>query len=42
MSTDLSDLKSKIDKLNIDKSAHIPDDLSKRSNVVKNNVVKKD
>ena len=40
--TDLSNLKSKIDKLDIDKLAPIPVDLSKLSNAVKNDVVKKD
>ena len=37
----LSQLKSKVDKLDIDKLAHVPVDFSKLSNVVKNDVVKK-
>ena len=37
----LSQLKSKVDKLDIDKLAHVPVDLSKLSNVVKNEVVEK-
>ena len=40
--TNLIDLKSKVDKLDIDKLAPVPVDLSKLSDVVKNNVVKKD
>ena len=36
----LSNLKSKVDKLDIDKLAPVPVDLSKLSNVVKNDVVK--
>ena len=40
--TDLSNLKNKIDKLDIDKLAPVPVDLSKLSNPVKNDVVKKD
>ena len=39
--TNLSSLKSKVDKLDIDKSAPVPVDLSKLSNVLKNEVVKK-
>ena len=39
--TNLSTLKSKVDKLGIDKLAHVPVDLSKLSNVVKTEVVKK-
>ena len=39
--TNLSNLKSKVDKLDVDKSVPIPVDLSKLSNVVKNDVVKK-
>ena len=38
---DLSNLKSKVYKLNIDKLAPVPVDLHKLSNVVKNDVVKK-
>ena len=38
----LSNLKSKIDKLNVDKLVPVPVDLCKLSNVVKNDVVKKD
>ena len=37
----LSNLKSKIDKLNVDKLVPVPVDLCKLSNVVKNDVVKK-
>ena len=40
--TNLSNLKSKIDKLNVDKLVPVPVDLSKLSDVVKNDVVKKD
>ena len=36
------DLKTEVDKLDIDKLAPVPTDLSKLSNVVKNDVVKKD
>ena len=39
---DLSNLKSKVDKLGIDKLVHAPVNLSKLSNAVKNDVVKKD
>ena len=35
-------MKSKVDKLDIDKLVPVPVDLSKLSNVVKNDVVKKD
>ena len=38
----MSSLKSKVDKLDVDKSAPAPIDLSKLSDVVKNDVVKKD
>ena len=38
--TNLSSLKSKVDKLDIDKSAPVPVDLSKLNNAVKNDVVK--
>ena len=37
----MANLKTKVDKLDIDKLATVPVDLSKPSNVVKNNVVKK-
>ena len=40
--TNLSNLKSKVDKLDFDKLVPVPVDLSKRSNVVKNDVFKKD
>ena len=39
--TNLASLKTKVDKLDIDKLAPVPVDLSKLSDVVKNNVVKK-
>ena len=42
VSTDLTKLKSKVDKLGIHKLAPVPVDLSKLSNVGKNHVVKKD
>ena len=35
-------MKSKVDNLDVDKLVPIPVDLSKQSNVVKNDVVKKD
>ena len=41
LNTNLANLKTEIDKLNIEKSAPLPVDLSKLSNVVKNDVVKK-
>ena len=41
LKTNLADLKTAVDKLDIDKLAPVPVDLSKRSNVVKNDVVKK-
>ena len=41
VSTDLCNLKIKVDKLDIDKLVPVPVDLSKLSNVVKNDVVKK-
>ena len=41
MKTNLSILKTEVDKLNIDKLVPVPTDLSKLSNVVKNDVVKK-
>ena len=37
----LANLKSKVDKLDIDKLASVPTDVSKLSNVVKNDIVKK-
>ena len=39
--TNLSVLKSEVDKIDIDKLKTVPDDLAKLSNVVKNEVVKK-
>ena len=39
--TNLANLKTEVDKLDIDKLVPIPNDLSKLSNVVKNDVVKK-
>ena len=42
MPSNLSNLKSKVDKLDVDKLVHVPVDLSKLSYVVKNDVVKKD
>ena len=41
VSSGLISLKSKVDKLDVDKLVPVPVDLSKLSNVVKNNVVKK-
>ena len=41
LKTNLSSLKTEVDKLDIDKLATAPVDLSKLSNVVKNDVVKK-
>ena len=41
LKTNLSSLKTEVDKLDIDKLIPIPSDLSKLSNVVKNGVVKK-
>ena len=41
LKTNLSNLKTEVDKLDIDKLVSIPNDLSKLSNVVKNEVVKK-
>ena len=41
LKTDLDNLKTEVDKLNIDKLAPVPVDLSKLSDVVKNDVVKK-
>ena len=40
--TNLSNFKSKADKLNADKLKPVPIDLSKRSDVVKNDIIKKD
>ena len=42
LKTNLATLKTEVDKLDIDKSVPLPTDLRKLSNVVKNNVVKKD
>ena len=41
LKTNLADLKTEVDKLDIDKLAPIPVDLSKLSDLVKNDVVKK-
>ena len=41
LKTNLTNLKTEVDKLDIDKLVPIPNDLSKLSNVVKNDVVKK-
>ena len=41
LKTNLADLKTEVDKLDIDKLAPVPVDLSKLSDVVKNDVVKK-
>ena len=41
LKSNLASLKTEVDKLDIDKLAHVPDDLAKLSNVVKNDVVKK-
>ena len=40
--TSLGNLKSKVDKLDVDKLVPLPVDLSKLRNVVKNDVVEKD
>ena len=40
--TNLSNLKSKVDKLDVDKLITVPVNLSKLSDVVKDHVVKKD
>ena len=37
----LANLKTEVDKLDIDKLTPVPNDLAKLSNLVKNNVVKK-
>ena len=42
LKTNLANLKSEVNKLDIDKLKPVPTDLSKLSNVVKNDVVKKD
>ena len=42
LKSSLANLKTKVDKLDIDKLVPIPTDLSKLSNVVKNDFVKKD
>ena len=41
LKTNLANLKAEVDKLDIDKLVPIPNDSSKLSNVVKNNVIKK-
>ena len=41
LKTNLANLKTEVDKLDIDKLVPVPADLSKLSNVVKNDVVKK-
>ena len=41
LKSNLANLKTKADKLDIDKLAPVPNDLTKVSNVVKNDVVKK-
>ena len=41
LKTNLVNLKTEVDKLDIDKLAPVPVDLSKLSDAVKNNVVKK-
>ena len=42
LKTDLANLKTEVDKVDIDKLVPVPVDLSKLSNVVRNDVVKKD
>ena len=42
LKTNLANLKSEVDKLDIDKFVPVPNDLSKFSNFVKNDVIKKD
>ena len=42
LKVNLATLKTEVDKLDIDKLVPVPTDLSKLSNVVKNDVVKKD
>ena len=41
LKTNLANLKTEVDKLDMDKLVPVPDDLSKLNNVVKNKVVKK-
>ena len=41
LKSNLANLKTEVDKLDIDKLATVPNDLAKLSNVVKNDVVKK-
>ena len=41
LKTNLTNLKTAVDKLDIDQLVHVPVDLSKLNNVVKNDVVKK-
>ena len=41
LKTNLANLKTEVDKLEIDKLVQVPFDLSKLSNVVKNEIVKK-
>ena len=41
LKSNLANFKTKVDKLDIDKLTPVPDDLSRQSNVVKNDVVKK-
>ena len=41
LKTNLANLKTEVDKLGIDKLVPVPTDLSKLSNVVKNDVIKK-
>ena len=41
LKTNLANLKTEVDKLDIDKVAYVPLDLSKLSNIVKNDLVKK-
>ena len=41
LKTNLANLKTEVDKLDIEKLVPIPNDLSKLSNVVKNDIVKK-
>ena len=40
--TNLNNLKSKVDKLDVDKLVPVPVDLSKVNHIVKNDIVKKD
>ena len=42
LTSNLSNLKGKVDKLDVDELVPVPVDLSKLSDAVKNNVVKKD